>query len=77
MRDVVKRYSVVTETGGLAGKDIKIGANRAPLRLAFRTGRGEMRERYFRPVDPPLVVSAKERADRVDEREFHNTTPTA
>ena len=71
MRDVVERNSIVAKRSGFARKGLKVRADRAPLRLVFRTGSAEVVEWNLRPVDTPLVIAPKKWANRIDEREFH------
>ncbi len=73
MRQVIEGDGVVAQRCHARGQRREIGADRRPLRGAPCTFRSQVRERDLGPVDPPLVESAEEWSDGIDQREFHES----
>ena len=71
VREIIERDGVVAESGHLARQCREVLADPGPLLGALLAARCEMSERNLRPVDPPLVESAEEWSDGVDQGKLH------
>ena len=71
MREIVKGDGVVTQRRHLPREVAHVRLDSLPLRLRLRARSFQVGEWDFRPVDPPLFISAEKWTNGIDEEQFH------
>ena len=70
MGKIVEGHRVVARRGDFSGEFTHVRADPRPLQIALLAGDRKVLEGDLRPIDPPPLVSAEERPDRIDEKDL-------